>query len=151
MKKIILCLSFLMLILCACSLNDKKVVDTDTINTSTEKLDSEETSIANPASENCEKVGGSLTIETRGDGGQYGLCNFDDNRSCEEWSLLRGDCPVGGVKTTGFDTIDQKYCAWIGGSTLAVKNSICTFNDGSVCGTADLYNGLCQKGDNTID
>jgi len=90
--------------------------------------------MANPASVNCEKVGGTLTIEKRGDGGEYGLCNFLDNRSCEEWALMRGDCPVGGVKTTGFDSIDQKYCAWSGGQTLAVPNSVCTFKNGSTLG-----------------
>ena len=97
--------------------------------------------MANPASTNCAKVGGNLTIEKRGDLGEYGLCYFDDNRACEEWALFRGDCPVGGVKTTGFDTIDQKYCAWIGGQTLAVVDSVCTLKNGMKCSTKDLYNG----------
>lgn len=99
--------------------------------------------LANPASENCNKVGGNLVMEKRGDGGEYGLCYFDDNRACEEWALLRGDCPLGGVKTTGFDAIDQKYCAWLGGSTLAVSQSVCTFKDGSSCPTEEFYNGKC--------
>lgn len=106
------------------------------------------TGIANPASVNCTKVGGNLVIEKRGDGGEYGLCYFEENRACEEWALLRGDCPVGGRKTTGYDAIDQKYCAWIGGQTFAVENSVCTFNDGSICTTVDLYNGKCAKSDN---
>jgi hypothetical protein len=99
--------------------------------------------IANPASVNCEKVGGKLMIQKRGDGGEYGLCYFEDNRACEEWALLRGDCPYGGRRTTGFDTIDQNYCAWLGGETFAVENSICTFKDGSKCPTIELYNGTC--------
>jgi len=102
--------------------------------------------MANPASVNCTKVGGTLSIQKRGDGGEYGLCNFEDNRSCEEWALMRGDCPVGGMKTTGFDTIDQKYCAWSGGQTLAVPNSVCTFKDGSKCPTVDFYDGKCSPG-----
>ncbi|MEI6627743.1 MAG: DUF333 domain-containing protein [bacterium] len=101
------------------------------------------TQIANPASVNCTKVGGNLVIEKRGDGGEYGLCYFEDNRACEEWALLRGDCPIGGFKTTGFDSIDQKYCAWLGGQTFAVPNSICTLKDGSKCSTIDFYNGSC--------
>lgn len=100
--------------------------------------------LANPASVNCSKLGGNLVINTRGDGGQYGLCYFEDNRACEEWALMRGECPVGGVKTTGFDTIDQNYCAWSGGQTLAVPNSICTFKNGSTCSTIDFYNGKCS-------
>ena len=99
--------------------------------------------LANPASTNCAKVGGNLVIETKPDGSQYGLCYFEDNRACEEWALLRGDCPVGGIKTTGYDTIDQKFCAWSGGSTLAVANSVCIFKDGKKCSTLDFYNGKC--------
>ncbi|MCX6795173.1 MAG: DUF333 domain-containing protein [Candidatus Falkowbacteria bacterium] len=102
--------------------------------------------LANPASTNCLGQGGTLTIQKRGDGGEYGLCNFEDNRSCEEWALVRGDCPFGGRRTTGFDTIDQKYCAWLGGETFAVTNSVCTFKDGSKCSTIDLYNGKCVSG-----
>jgi len=104
--------------------------------------------IANPASVNCQKVGGNLVIKTGPNGGQYGLCYFEDNRACEEWALLRGDCPVGGVKTTGFDTDAQSYCAWSGGKTLAVPNAVCTFTDGSTCLDDAFYNGTCQRGSN---
>ncbi|TSC51896.1 MAG: hypothetical protein LiPW41_663 [Parcubacteria group bacterium LiPW_41] len=106
--------------------------------------DESKTTIANPASENCIKVGGNLKIEKRGDGGEYGLCYFEDNRACEEWALLRGECPYGGRRTTGFDTIDQNYCAWLGGDTFAMENSVCTFKNGSTCPTIDLYNGTCS-------
>lgn len=100
--------------------------------------------LANPASVNCEKKGGTLQIRTNGAGGQYGLCNFSDNMACEEWALMRGNCPLGGVKTTGFDTIEQKYCAWIGGQTLAQENATCTMPAGNICSDKDLYNGTCQ-------
>jgi len=102
------------------------------------------TQLANPASVNCVKLGGQLIIQKRGDGGEYGLCQFEGNQACEEWALLKGACPIGGVRTTGFDTIGQKYCAWLGGSTLAAPNSVCTFKDGSSCPTIDLYNGTCS-------
>lgn len=105
------------------------------------------TSMANPASVNCKKQGGNLVIQKRGDGGEYGLCYFEDNRACEEWSLMRGDCPVGGIKTTGFDTEAQRYCAWLGGSTFATANAVCKFKDGSQCDVKALYDGTCQKGD----
>jgi len=106
--------------------------------------DETQTQIANPASVNCSKVGGTLTIEKRGDGGEYGLCHFEDNRACEEWALYRGDCPFGGMKTTGYDGIDQKYCAWSGGQTFAVPDSVCTFKNGNKCSTMDFYNGVCS-------
>ncbi len=111
---------------------------------SSKNTDSQKASLSNPASENCIAQGGTLTIETRGDGGQFGLCNFEDNMSCEEWALYRGECPAGGVKTTGFDNIEQMYCAWLGGKTSAVENSTCTLPNGNTCATSDLYNGKCS-------
>lgn len=100
--------------------------------------------LANPASTNCQDKGGKVVIEKKDDGSEYGLCYFDDNRACEEWAMLRGDCPVGGRKTTGYDTIAQKFCAWSGGQTLAVENAVCTFSDGSTCLADDFYKGTCQ-------
>lgn len=101
--------------------------------------------ISNPASSNCAKVGGILAIQKRGDGAEYGLCTFEDNRGCEEWALLRGDCPVGGRRITGYDTIEQKYCAWSGGQTLAAANPTCAFKNGKVCLASDFYNGTCSS------
>jgi putative hemolysin len=101
--------------------------------------------MANPASVNCRDKGGDLQIQKKEDGREYGLCFFDDNRACEEWAMFRGECLVGGVKTTGYDTIDQKFCAWSGGQTSAVANSKCTFKNGKVCSTVDFYNGTCTN------
>ncbi len=102
------------------------------------------TQLANPASVNCSKSGGHLVIEKRGDGGEYGVCYFDDNKACEEWALFRGECPKGGVKTIGLDSVDQKYCAWSGGQTLAVANAVCTFKDVKKCLTETFYNCNCS-------
>ncbi len=99
--------------------------------------------ISNPASSYCTNSGGTLSIEKDGSGGEYNLCHFEDSRSCEEWAMFRGDCPIGGIKTTGYNTIDQKFCAWSGGSTYAVEHSMCTFKNGTSCSTLDLYNRTC--------
>lgn len=126
-----------------------KTTFSDCISTTTGTVSSQaSTQMANPASVNCSKLGGNLIIKNRGDGGQYGLCYFEDNRACEEWALFRGDCPVGGRRTTGYDTIDQNYCAWSGGETFAVPNSICTFKNGLKCSTIDFYNGKCSSNSN---
>lgn len=101
--------------------------------------------LANPASVNCEKLGGNLEIKENGSGGQYGLCMFEDNMACEEWALYRGECPVGGIKTTGYDNIQQMYCAWSGGKTLAVENATCTLPGGQVCPVDEYYNGTCPE------
>ncbi len=108
------------------------------------RTDKQTSTLANPASENCAKVGGTLVLQQRGDGGSYGLCMFEDNMACEEWALYRGQCPVGGVKTTGYDTVDQRYCAWLGGQTVAEENASCTLPSGNVCRDDALYNGTCQ-------
>ncbi len=109
--------------------------------------------MANPASENCVKQGGTVSIQTRGDGGQYGICMFEDNRQCEEWAMLRGDCPVGGIKVTGYTTPAAQYCAITGGTytitsggNTANETGTCTFKDGSMCDANDYYNGKCTPG-----
>lgn len=99
---------------------------------------------ANPASVHCEEVGGTLTIKKNGAGGEYGLCEFEDNMACEEWALFRGECPVGGRKTTGYDTIDEMYCVWLGGETLAVQNAQCTLPSGKTCSTQAVYHERCE-------
>ena len=117
-----------------------------------------EVAIANPASENCVKQGGTLSIVARGDGGQYGICTFEDNRQCEEWALLRGDCPAGGVKVTGYITPAAQYCAITGGTYAITGNSgqddeqgTCTFKNGSQCDAWDYYNGKCNQSVATAD
>ncbi len=105
--------------------------------------------IANPASENCVKQGGTLTIQKRGDGGEYGVCVFEDNRQCEEWAMLRRECAVGGIKITGY-TLAARYCAITGGTYQIAGNSntdqeqgTCTFKNGQACDAWDYYNGKC--------
>ncbi len=47
--------------------------------------------IANPASVNCEKVGGRLEIVDTPQG-QSGICHLPSGKACEEWALFRGEC-----------------------------------------------------------
>ena len=108
--------------------------------------------IANPASQNCIDQGGTLQIEERGDGGQIGVCYFEDNRQCEEWALMNGACPAGGVKVTGYVTPAARYCAITGGTYAVTGESntedeqgTCTLPDGGVCDAWDYYNGVCTS------
>ena len=110
-----------------------------------------QTGLANPASENCATVGGTLQIETRGDGGQIGVCYFEDNRQCEEWALLRGECPVGGRKITGYITPAGRYCAISGGEYAvtaagdeASEQGTCTLPGGAVCDAWKYWYGTCS-------
>lgn len=104
----------------------------------------------NPASENCVKVGGTLTMQKRGDGGEYGVCVFEDNRQCEEWALMRGECPVGGRKITGYITPAAQYCAITGGEYKVtgddkngVEQGTCTKGK-KTCDVHEYYNGKCD-------
>jgi putative hemolysin len=109
--------------------------------------------LANPASEHCVQVGGALTIETNDTGGQFGVCVFEDNRQCEEWALMRGECPPGGVKVTGYSTGAARYCAITGGrydvtfeDPQGRERGTCTFRDGTRCSASAHFEGTCIKG-----
>jgi putative hemolysin len=106
--------------------------------------------LPNPASQNCLNQDGTLTIMERGDGGQYGVCFFEDNRQCEEWALMRGDCPVGGLKIAGYITEAAVYCAITGGTytitgtdAAGVEQGTCTLPDQTTCDVWGYYNGKC--------
>lgn len=109
--------------------------------------------ITDEATKNCIQKGGVSQPRTRGDGEKYKVCFFEDNRQCEELALYNGECPVGGLKVTGYITDAAVYCAIVGGryeidnsKTNGVENGMCTFFNGNVCNAWDLYNGKCEKG-----
>ncbi|MEJ2749725.1 MAG: DUF333 domain-containing protein [Anaerolineae bacterium] len=54
-----------------------------------------ESGLANPASVNCEDQGGRLEMRQDKDGGQYGVCIFEDGSECEEWAFFRDECAPG--------------------------------------------------------
>jgi hypothetical protein len=102
------------------------------------------TGIANPASENCVQEGGTLEIRTNKNG-EYGVCLFEDNRQCEEWALMRGDCPDGGLKITGYENDAEIYCAITGGQVEGVGTDtpMCKRVDGTYCNAEANLNGDC--------
>jgi putative hemolysin len=101
-----------------------------------------QTQLANPASQRCAAAAGTLQIERRPDGGQYGVCVFDDNRQCEEWALFRGQCPAGGLKVTGYLTPASRFCAITGGRYDDAAKA-CTLPGGKTCGAESYSAGSC--------
>jgi len=101
--------------------------------------------IANPASVNCVNLGGNLIIQKHSDGGEYGVCFFEDNRQCEEWALFRGNCPKGGVKITGYQTEAEIFCAITGGQVenLDTETPLCKRIDGTLCNAQANFDGAC--------
>ncbi len=104
------------------------------------------------ASKNCMDNGGTIKTEQRGDGKEYNVCFFEDNKQCEVNSLLSGDCPIGGLRVTGYITKAAVYCAILGGKYNSTgmnndtENGNCSFFNGNICNVWDLYNGKCEKG-----
>ncbi|HSO22945.1 MAG TPA: DUF333 domain-containing protein [Chondromyces sp.] len=114
----------------------------------------ETASLANPAAVHCQELGGTRSIETRGDGSEFGVCSFEDDRQCEEWALLRGACPDGGLKVTGYATEAARYCAITGGTyeeadvaDADTEGGGCILADGRTCDVWEYFNGTC--GDTT--
>jgi hypothetical protein len=124
------------------SINTPTVTETKTpgneINTN------QTTGLANPASTNCIEKGGTLEMRENKNG-QYGVCLFEDNRQCEEWALFRGQCPVGGVKITGYDNDAEIYCAITGGQVEGVgtETPMCKRVDGTYCNAQANLDGDC--------
>ena len=111
------------------------------------------TGLANPASAHCVDVGGRLVIDT-GPVGEYGVCYFEDNHQCEEWALLRGDCPVGGRRITGYATPAGRFCAITGGTYAVVSENAaghevgtCSVPDGRLCDAEEYYRQSCGRRD----
>lgn len=109
--------------------------------------------LSNPASEHCRASGGRLAIETRPDGGEFGVCVLSGGRQCEEWALLRGDCPSDGVEVTGYVTAAGRWCAITGGQYAVTtpgdaesEQGTCRLPDGSVCDAWEHWRGTCGPG-----
>jgi putative hemolysin len=107
--------------------------------------------LANPASQNCIVTGGRLQFELAGDGAEYGVCVFEDNRQCEEWALYREECPRGGAKISGNETRAARYCVIRGGRYEVIQRAtgslkeqgLCTLPSGFRCDARGLFFGEC--------
>ncbi|HCY20661.1 TPA: hypothetical protein DIC40_02185 [Patescibacteria group bacterium] len=79
--------------------------------------------------------------------GEYGVCLFEDNRQCEEWAFLRGDCPIGGMKVTGYENDAEIYCAITGGEVEGVGTDtpMCKRIDGTLCNAQANLDGECPN------
>ena len=103
-----------------------------------------------PAAESCIKQGGKVEVKQRGNDWEYEICAFATGRQCETWAMTRGDCPIGGVETTGYHTPASRYCAITGGEYHLISNEgaekekgTCNFACGKSCDVWQYYNGRC--------
>lgn len=100
--------------------------------------------VASAAYSKCVDNGGFVTTARRGTWGYYQVCNFTDDMTCDLYALYDGDCQVGGVKTIGYSTTDQVFCAQRGGTPQGSNNGQCKMPDGTVCATSSVYKGTCD-------
>jgi putative hemolysin len=73
-----------------------------------------QTVTAASAAQHCESQGGQRRVESGADG-EIGVCSFQGDRQCEEWALLLGECPSGGIPVAGYATTSERHCAIRGG------------------------------------
>lgn len=112
-------------------------------NAMADKAPKKKIGLANPASQYCLKKGGKLHREKGPGGGERSICCFGNNHQCEEWAMLRGHCPVGGVRITGYSTPAGIYCAIRGGKVLD-KERKCRLPSGKICLSEEVYSGDCS-------
>jgi putative hemolysin len=74
-----------------CTQQVPQVQTTTTTTTSVQSISPTSAGIANPASVNCGKIGGTTEIKKNADGSEYGMCTFQNGTSCEEWALFRNE------------------------------------------------------------
>lgn len=116
--------------------------------------------LANPASVYCADMG--YQSEMREDAsGQYGVCVFPDNNSCEEWSFFRGECGQSYVKTiacrkAGECVSDNEVCcgnlttiASIGIHDNACEGDFSICDGGSMC--SNCGDGICSGSENNCN
>ncbi|HTY14800.1 MAG TPA: DUF333 domain-containing protein [Methanoregulaceae archaeon] len=74
------------------------------------------TGIANPASVYCVQVGGNVSIMKDAQGNEYGVCNFPNGTSYDEWALFRGEINGTATNSTAMKPV-------VNNTVGAVKNA----------------------------
>lgn len=130
--------------------NDCTVQITPTTSDPTQADDAPATiGMPNPASTGCADKGGTEETLYQADGGQYGVCVFNDGTACESWALERGEC------TEGTTLVFSTYCADNGGQIVEenvdwgdvqgappATYEVCTVN-GAHCAANNYYTTGC--------
>jgi putative hemolysin len=103
---------------------------------------------ANQAWSYCQDQGGEPALAIRPDRTEYGLCLFGTDRQCEEWAMLKGKCPVGGIDITQYSHPADVYCVVTGNqiapSLVPGRSGECVVG-GERCDAEAFYEtGQCQ-------
>jgi putative hemolysin len=116
-----------------------------------DKNDSGNANMPNPASVFCEENGGTVDIRTAEDGSQIGICVFPDGSECDEWAFYHGECKPGDSLNMDANMPNPAsvFCEENGG-TLEIHTAedgsqagMCVFQDGSECDEWAYFRGEC--------
>jgi hypothetical protein len=125
----------------------------------TDKINSGNANLPNPASVFCEENDGILEIRTADDGSQSGVCVFPDGSECDEWAFFRGECKPGDSLTNSANMPNPAsvFCEDNGG-TLEIRTAddgsqrgVCVFPDGSECDEWAYFRNECTPGDSQAE
>lgn len=124
-----------------------------------DKSDSDNANMPNPASVFCQENGGTLEIRTAEDGSQSGICVFPDGSECDEWAFYRGECKPGDSLNLGANLPNPAsvFCEENGGTTEirtaedGSQAGVCVFPDSSECDEWAFYRGECKPGDSLAE
>jgi putative hemolysin len=99
----------------------------------------------NPASVFCEEQGGQVEMRTDSEGGQFGVCIFEDGSECDEWAFYRGECPA----QADMPNPASAFCEEQGGKLEIRTDSeggqfgVCILEDGTECDEWEYFRGEC--------
>lgn len=107
--------------------------------------------LANPAAVNCARLGGTSERLVRGTLGEVGICRFGNGRACEEWALMRGECPESGVDEKPYATVEGRFCVLRGGilsleaGQTDERSGTCFLPESRSCPVEAYWLGQCPK------
>ena len=106
---------------------------------------------SDPASVNCQEIGGDILNQHTTEGEDYTVCIFEDGSACETEALYDGECEGGSMSTF------EDFCTEKGGQLISYDNfdededawgyMSCTFADDHTTCNEDTYylNGGCAN------
>ncbi len=63
----------------------------------------------------CKANKGEIVIATNGSNDDYKVCKFSESMYCSYKSLIRSNCPIGGVDVNKYKTPEEWFCVVHGG------------------------------------
>jgi len=94
----------------------------------------------------CANLKGTIKKETRGNGQEYKVCEWKQNKICELESLKKELCTPETINLSQKEKPEQRYCIIRGGKYSETKTGKgkCTLPNEKMCAAQDFFNGNCD-------